>query len=199
MASFRGLLRKVIKADPLTSKLMKLESAIPGSVGAGLTALTAENVSSNPYKSGEASRHDIFAGGTKLSQDPEARKTGRAVGTAIGMWFGAGAAGAGNTGALSAAAQGAQTSLAVSEGQEAEIQAGIDAENLRRTTEQGLDRLRTALTPKPGTPSAQFDLARRRAEQQDVFRRRKGRRASILTSDRGVGDTPIAQRSLIGS
>ena len=50
-----------------------------------------------------------------------------------------------------------------------------------------------------GKSDMPIDEARRRSEQSDAMRRRRGRRASILTGDTGVGYTPISQRSLIGA
>lgn len=199
MASFTQFFRKaksvLRKVDPIGEKILQNTEDLPGTPGALDKALLAEGVSNNPYKAGEASRFDMFAGG-KLAEDPDARKVGRAVGTALAIWFGGGAAGAssGNTG--TAALQGAQGTTAYTAGKEAELAAEADAAKLQQTTEQGLDRLRKSLAQ---SPSAQFDIARRRSEQQDVFRRRKGRRASVLTGDTGVGFTPIGQRTLIGS
>lgn len=225
MASLRGILRKAVKYDPIAKAVMKTESKLPGSLGAGLTALTAENVSSNPYKSGEASRFDIFAGGTKLSQSEDNRKAGRAIGTAIGLWFGAGALGAGSSGSTGAATSGstaggvattgtaaksagimgtgitageasmaAATLYSVDQQKKAAKEAEAAMASQGQSLSQSLESLRKNT---PQTPT--IDEARRRSEQSDAMKRRRGRRASILTGDTGVGYTPIAQRSLLGS
>lgn len=51
----------------------------------------------------------------------------------------------------------------------------------------------------PQTASPTIDQARLRLEQSDALRRKRGRRASILTGPEGVGATPIGQRTLIGT
>ena len=234
MASFRGILRKakkfVHKVDPVAKAVFDIEKKLPGSAAAGLEAATVENVSSNPYKKGEASRFDIFAGGTELSKSEKNRKLGRAAGTAVAIWFGAGAAGAGSGSgggaAASGAGGGAATTGSAAAGAGAAKSAGIlgtgvtageaavvastlyatdqqkkaakEAEAAMAAQSSALDQSLTRLRrDTPQTPS--IDEARRRAEQSDAMRRRRGRRASILTGDTGVGYTPVSQRSLIGA
>lgn len=51
--------------------------------------------------------------------------------------------------------------------------------------------------PPPPVPT--IDDAKLRAQSADEARRRRGRRASVLTGDEGVGDTPTSSRTLIGS
>lgn len=194
MASLRGIIRKALKNDPLTSALMKAESKVPGSVGAGLTALTAENVSSNPYKEGEASRWDIFAGGTELSQKEENRQTGRTIGTAAALFFGAGAAGASTSTSAGIAAQGASSVSGAMAAQVADREAAAAAQAQQDAFTKSLEQLRKGSS---GTPS--IDEARRRAEQSDAARRRRGRSATLLTGPTGVGATPVSQRTLIGA
>jgi hypothetical protein len=194
MASFRGLIKKGLKYDPLTAKLAKAESGIPGSVGAGITALTADNVSSNPYKEGEASRWDIFAGGKDLSKKEENRNIGRTIGTAAALFFTAGAAGASTSTSAGIAAQGASAVQAQSEAVIAEREGAAAAKAQQDAFSKSLESLRKSST---GTPS--IDEARRRAERSDVMRRRRGRGATLLTGPTGVGQTPVSQRSLIGT
>lgn len=56
-----------------------------------------------------------------------------------------------------------------------------------------------ALTKAIAAGPPGIDKARLRLEQSDSIRRKRGRRASILTGATGVGSTPIGQRTLIGS
>jgi hypothetical protein len=193
MASLRGILRKVLKYDPLTAKLAKAEKDIPGSVGAGLTALTAENKSSNPY-SAEQSRWDIFAGGEKLSEKESNRQAGRTLGTAAALFFTAGAAGASTSTSAGIAGQGASTVAAQGAAQIAEREGAAAAQAQQDAFTRSLESLRKSST---GTPS--IDEARRRAERSDAMRRRRGRGATLLTGPRGVGATPVSQRTLIGT
>jgi len=60
------------------------------------------------------------------------------------------------------------------------------------------------MPPPPAPPPAaplppSIDEARRRRQAQDAAARRQGRQASILTGPEGVGSTPVATRTLIGS
>ena len=107
MASLRGLVRKALKYDPLTSAVVKLDKNTPGSVGAAVNAFTAENVSSNPFSENN-SRFDMFAGGASLSKNPEARAIGRTVGSFFAGTYGAGALGASGTTATAAGVQAAK-------------------------------------------------------------------------------------------
>jgi hypothetical protein len=50
-----------------------------------------------------------------------------------------------------------------------------------------------------GNAPPTIDQARLRMEQSDATRRRRGRRASILTGPEGVAATPVGQRTLIGT
>lgn len=189
MASLRGFLRKAIKADPITSKLMKAESKVPGSMGALLTALTVENVSSNPYKKGEASRHDIFAGGTKLSQKESNRRTGRAVGTAFGAWYGAGAAssagvGSGITASEAAALGAASDTLSATP---------IVEELPGDTRREPIPRV-----PTRADAEALLEAARGGLDPLTGGRRRRGRASLILTGDRGAGLPTTATKALLG-
>lgn len=58
------------------------------------------------------------------------------------------------------------------------------------------DPLSKAIAAGPPT----IDEARLRAQEADAFRRKRGRRASILTGPEGVGPTQaVAQKTLIGT
>jgi hypothetical protein len=178
MASLRGIIRKALKYDPLTKALIKAEKNVPGSVGAAMEALTRENVSSDPY-SADQSRWDIFAGGAKLSEDPEARATGRAVGTAIGAWFGAGAAGAGTGTAASAAAQGA----ALAQGMEAQNVARRLADEEAARQRDFLALMRGEQAKEPAAIPLGDEQAMRRMRRRSLasIMQRRGRQSTILT------------------
>ena len=193
MASLRGILRKGLKLDPLGSAIIKVEKDLPGSAGAALNALTVENVSSNPY-SAEQSRWDIFAGGEKLSEKESNRQTGRTLGTAAALFFGAGAVGASTSTSAGIAAQGASAAAGVGAAQIAEREGAAAAQAQQDAFTRSLESLRKSST---GSPS--IDEARRRAERSDAMRRRRGRSATLLTGPRGVGFTPVSQRTLIGT
>jgi len=53
--------------------------------------------------------------------------------------------------------------------------------------------------PPPPAPVPTLDEAKMRQQSADDVRRRRGRRASVLTGDEGVSDTPTTTRTLIGS
>ncbi len=180
MASLRGFIRKLRKLDPLTDKLAKAEKDVPGSVGAGLEAITAENVSSNPF-SADRSRWDIFAGGDKLSQDPEARALGRTIGSIFAGWYGAGALGAGASGSASAAAGAAQLAM------------GAEAANVaQRLADEEAARQREFIAAMQGEEQPAIPLAdeasmrRMRRRSMASIMRRRGRQSTILTG--GGGD-----------
>lgn len=90
------------------SKIWHTATSVPGSPEA-LTQATyngATNKASwNPYSSG-ASVWDQAAGGSELSQNPNARKVGRTVGTVVGGYFAAPALVGAETGAGAGAAAG---------------------------------------------------------------------------------------------
>lgn len=127
---------------------------------------------------------------------------------AAGAMGGAGAAAAG-TGAAAPAAAGGLFGTGVSTG--TAVNAGLGVLSLAEQKkaakaaddallQQGaaFDKSLASLRrDTPQTPT--IDEARRRAEQADAQRRKRGRRASILTGDTGVGATPISQRTLLGS
>jgi hypothetical protein len=73
------------------SSLWRTATSVPGSPAALTQAIyngATNKASWNPYSSG-ASVWDQAAGGSKLSQNPNARKVGRAVGTVVGGYFAA--------------------------------------------------------------------------------------------------------------
>ena len=75
-------------ADPRT--IFQNAAQLPGSPEAVLSAIDATghgDASWNPYDPNGASIWDIGAGGTTLSQDPNARAIGRTVGTVVGGAF----------------------------------------------------------------------------------------------------------------
>lgn len=183
MASLRGLIRKARKLDPLTDKLIKAEKDVPGSVGALMTAIDTEGVSTNPY-SADRSVWDIFAGGDKLSQDPDARNLGRTIGTIMGAWYGAAAGGA-TAGTQATAAAGA-----------AQIAQGAEASNVaRRLADQEAAMQREFIAAMRGEqeePTAAIPLAdeaamrRQRRRSIASMQQRRGRQSTILTG--GGGD-----------
>jgi len=185
MASLRGLLRKALKNDPLTSALVKAEKDVPGSVGSAMTALTRENVSSNPF-SADQSRWDIFAGGDKLSQDPDNRALGRTIGSFFAGWYGAGAAGAGASASATAGAGAVQ------------LAQGIEAANLaQRLADDEAARQRELIAVMRGEQSKEpaaiplaDEAAQRRMRRRSLasIARRRGRQSTILTGG-GTGDS----------
>ena len=228
MASIRSFLKKSVKfvekVDPLAKAIHKATEKIPGSPGA-LTAAVKSDASTNPF-SNEASVWDTAALGTKLAQNEKVRTAGRAAGAIAALYFGvpaaygalgggasAGAATTGAAGAATAAAPatasagilgtGITTGHAVSAGLAAygvaqQRAAAKAAEEAMQAQSAAFDTsLQSLRSGQPQTPT--LDEARRRAEQSDALRRKRGRRASILTGDSGVGPTPISQRTLIGS
>lgn len=183
MASIRGFIRKALKNDPLTSALVKAEKDVPGSVGSAMTAITEENVSSNPF-SAERSRWDIFAGGDKLSRDPEARATGRVVGSFFAGMYGAGALGAGSSASVASGVQAAQ------------LAGGKEAENV---VKRAAAEAAANVTPLPTE-----DQLARQAEamrRQRIRQRASGSRdATILTGipDASYRNPYVQRKTLLG-
>jgi hypothetical protein len=184
MASLRSILRKALKYDPLTAKLVKAEKDVPGSVGAGVTALTAENVSSDPFGP-EQSRWDIFAGGEKLSQDPENRALGRTIGSLFAGWYGAGAAGAGASTQATVAAGAVQ----LSQGAEAAnlAQRIADEEGARQRELIAVMRGEQSKEPAAIPLADEAAMRRQRRRSMASIMRRRGRQSTILTGG-GGGD-----------
>jgi hypothetical protein len=178
MASLSGFIRKLRRADPLTDKVANLEKNVPGSMGAALESITAEGVSTNPF-SADRARTDIFAGGAKLSQDPEARSIGRMIGSAFAGWFGAGALGAGATGATSAATGAVQ------------LAQGMEAVNVaKRMAEEEEARQRDFIAQMRGEQAKEVaaipiadaeTLRRNRRRSLASIMQRRGRQSTILT------------------
>lgn len=188
MASLRGIFRKLIKHDPVAKTIMKTESKLPGSLGAALASQYAENVSSNPYKKGEASRTDIFAGGTKLSQKESNRRTGRAVGTAVGAWFGAGAA----------ASAGVGSGISASEAAALGASADALSVDVPVIPEVRAEPRETRRPPTRADAQALLEAARGGLDPLTGGRRRRGRASTIFTGTRGAGLPTTAARTLLG-
>lgn len=184
MASLRGLIRKALKLDPLTSAVAKAERDVPGSVGAGVEALTVENVSSDPF-SADRSRFDIFAGGDKLSKDPDARALGRTIGSFFAGWYGAGAFGAGTAASVNAGVGAAQLSQGIEAGNIAQRMADDEAARQREL----IAVMRGEQTEETAIPLAD-EAAQRRQRRRSVasIARRRGRQSTILTGG-GGGDS----------
>jgi hypothetical protein len=92
-----SLFSELKKIDPVGGAILGFESKLPGTPGAAVAALSGgldNSLSWNPYSS-RNSVWDMGAGGSILSQNPRNRTVGRAVGSAIGGYFGAGALGLG--------------------------------------------------------------------------------------------------------
>lgn len=53
--------------------------------------------------------------------------------------------------------------------------------------------------PSAPPPTPTMDEARARRQAEDAARRKRGRAASVLTGPEGVGATPVAAKTLIGS
>ena len=177
MASLRGLIRKALRNDPLTEAMIKAEKDVPGSVGSAMTALTAENVSSNPFGT-EQSRWDIFGGGEKLSRDPEARAVGRTIGSIFAGWYGAGALGAGAGGSATAASAAGQTAIDLQGREIAKEQAEAEAARQREL----IAAMREEKPEAEAVPIADEEAMRRRRRRSlaSVMQRR-GRQSTILT------------------
>jgi hypothetical protein len=112
----RDLTRKLRKLDPLTDWAAEKTASLPGTPGSMLAAIESDAPSGNIFGP-EASKFDIFAGGTKLSRSSSNRAAGRAVGT----FFAAGAgAGLSTSTAAQAGAGAASASLGASGAAEAE-------------------------------------------------------------------------------
>ena len=188
MASLRGILRKgrklIRKVDPLTDALLKAEKDVPGSVGSAVEAITVENVSSNPF-SADRSRFDIFAGGDKLSKDPDARALGRTIGSFFAGWYGAGAMGAGTSAQVTAAASAAS----LSQGAEASNIAKAIAEEEAARQRELIAVMRGEQSEPTAIPLAD-EAAMRRQRRRSVasIARRRGRQSTILTGG-GGGDS----------
>lgn len=175
MASLRGLVKKALKLDPVTAAAVKAEKNVPGSVGSAMEALTVENVSSNPF-SPDRSRFDIFAGGDKLSQDPDARALGRTVGSIFAGWYGAGALGAGTAGQAAAAGQAANMASGIGAQQAAERMAEEEAARQRALIAEMREEKAEPI------PIADEDTMRRnRRRSMASIMRRRGRASTILT------------------
>lgn len=183
MASLRGLIRKVLKKDPLTSALVKAEKDIPGSVGSAVTAATEENVTSNPF-SPDRSRFDIFAGGDKLSRDPDARALGRTVGSFFAGFYGAGALGAGAGAATTTGA----TAVQLAQGAEAANLAQRLADDEAARQRELIAAMRGEQSQEPTIPLAD-EAAMRRQRRRSIasLASRRGRQSTILTG--GGGDS----------
>ena len=187
MASLRGLLRKgrklAGKLDPIGAKIADIDKNVPGSAGALLEALTAENVSSNPFST-DRSRWDIFAGGDKLSQDADARALGRSVGSFFAGWYGAGALGA--TAGTSASAGAGAVQLA--QGAEAANLAQELADEEAARQRELLAAMRGEQAEEPQAIPMADEAAMRRQRRRSVasLARRRGRQSTILTG--GGGD-----------
>lgn len=229
MASLSSIMKKVFKTatkiDPLGAKIMKNTEDLPGTPGS-LRAAFLSDQPSDPYGP-QQGKFDIFAGGKKLSESKSARNIGRAVGTVAALYFGGGAMGGesaaagGTTGGAATTgttAAGAGTGAAASKGilgtgvsagtaastvataasiaEQRKIAKAAEEAAMRQSQafDESLNRLRR---DTPQTPT--LDEARRRAEQADAQRRKRGRRASILTGETGVGFTPVSQRTLLGA
>ena len=184
MASLRGLVRKLRRLDPLTDALAKAEKDVPGSVGAGLEAITAENVSSNPF-SADRSRFDIFAGGDKLSRDPDARALGRTVGSFFAGYYGAGALGAGAGASTTAGA----TAVQLAQGAEAANIAQRLADEEAAAQREFIAAMRGEQAKEPAAIPLADEAAMRRQRRRSVasIARRRGRQSTILTGG-GGGD-----------
>jgi hypothetical protein len=56
------------------------------------------------------------------------------------------------------------------------------------------------LPPPPAPPPPTVnDAARVSRDQADALRRKRGRASSVKTGAEGVGDTPVATKTLVGS
>jgi hypothetical protein len=186
MASLRGVLRKIKKYSPGLQLISKVEKDLPGSMGALINATTAENVSSNPYKQGERSRFDMFAGGERLSRKEENRRIGRAAGTAVGAWFVAPAAGA-SISATEAASLGVAADSLSATPIEEEVVPGGEA-----------DREPIPAVPTKANAAALLEAARGSLDPLTGGRRRRGRASLILTGGEGAGLPTTATKALLG-
>lgn len=222
MSSLTKILKKgnklLKKIDPIGHKIRENLQDLPGSSGS-LQAAIESDQPSDPFGP-QQSKFDIFAGGQKMSESKRARNVGRAVGTVAALYFGAGAFGGGETaaagggaatagsaaGGTAAAGGGITTGQALTAAQVGLTAQGIaEQRKAAKAAEEAAAAQGAAFTESlaalkrdaPQTPT--IDEARRRAEQADAQRRKKGRRASILTGNEGVGATPISQRTLLGS
>lgn len=179
-------LRKVIKKiDPLTDKLLKNTKDLPGTPGSLMEGLTGD-YDSDPFSSGQ-SRMDVFAGGRKISSDPDARMIGRAVGSAFAGYYGAAAAGAG-AGSASTAAAGA---VQLAQGAEAANIAQELADEEAARQRELIAVMRGEQTEAPEEQAIPFadEAAQRRQRRRSIasMQRRRGRQSTILTGG-GGGD-----------
>jgi len=108
MSWFTHFVDQVKSADPIGGNVMDWMSKMPGTPEAftkGLAGGMSNEYSWNPYNRDGPATTDVWAGG-KFSSNEEHRRMGRGIGTAIGMFYGLGALGAGGSAGGGGAAAG---------------------------------------------------------------------------------------------
>lgn len=76
---------------------------------------------------------------------------------------------------------------------------GLFADSAPPTQEMPAPTPPASVTP-PTTADAQARVRQQQArDSADQVSRRRGRRSTILTSDEGVGNTPVVRRTLVGA
>ena len=199
MGFLRDLSRKLRKLDPVGNFLLKATERIPGSPGALAAAIESDAPSGNLFGP-EASKFDIFAGGTKLSKS----KTNRAVGRAVGSFIAAGPLGAGASASTAAqlGAGAAATSLGASAAADAEGDARIADDEARAADDAAAAGASEAAAKASADAERLARAARDRADSINLTERRRRQVFSrSVNPTGGAGDLSranLASKFLLG-